>query len=325
MTQTHAIRIHGPGGPEKMVFEAVELPPPAPHEVRVKNAAIGLNFIDIYHRTGLYPLPLPAVLGMEGAGVVEEVGAEVEGLQAGDRVGYCSGPVGAYAERRNLPATRAIPLPASISFEMAAGILLQGLTTHYLIHDCFEVKRGTSVLLHAAAGGVGSLLSQWAVAKGARVIGTVGSEEKAALAKAQGCAETILYSKESFPMRVRELTQGRGVDVVYDSVGASTFLGSLESLAVRGTAVSFGQASGKIPPFDISLLAKGSLTLTRPGLAHFTSDAGEMLKRAAELFAAIDGGAIKVKPPQIFALKEASAAHQALESRLTTGSIILKP
>lgn len=322
----HAIRIHETGGPEKLRYEDITLPDLKPHEVRVKNAVIGVNFIDIYHRTGLYQAPLPFTPGLEGAGTVAAVGDHVRDLAVGQRVAYCTGAMGAYAHEHILPAQYVVPLPESMPFELAAAIMLQGLTAHYLIHDCFAVKPGTRVLLHAAAGGVGSIVSQWAAAKGATVIGTVGDAEKAKLAMQQGCSHTILYREEDFVARVHDITSGHGVDVVYDSVGASTLMGSLDCLRPRGMLVSFGQSSGKVPPFDPALLAaKGSLFFTRPTLNHYVAARIELLARAQALFAAIASRQIIIKPPTLFALKEAAAAHTALEGRATTGKILLIP
>jgi NADPH2:quinone reductase len=324
--RTHAIRIHKNGGPEALRYEEVELPPPGPDEVRIGHAAIGVNFIDIYHRTGLYPQNLPFTPGTEGAGVVEETGVNVRDLKPGDHVGYCSGPPGAYAGARNLPVHRLIPLRPALPFEVAASVLLQGLTTHYLIHDCYKVEKGSVILLHAAAGGVGTLLSQWAQALGAEVIGTAGSDEKAALARRQGCAHVINYRSEDFVERVKQITKGHGVDAVYDGVGADTFMKSLDCLRPRGTMVTFGNASGKVPPFEPALLStKGSLILTRPSLVHFIADRSEMLRRAGDLFAALESGTVKLSKPQTFDLHDAARAHEALEGRHTTGKVLLKP
>lgn len=322
----HAIRIHETGGPEKLLYEDVSLPALKPHDVRIKNAVVGVNFIDIYHRTGLYPAPLPFTPGLEGAGTVLAVGDNVRDITVGQRVAYCTGAMGAYAEEHILPAHYVVPLQESMPFELAAAIMLQGLTAHYLIHDCFVVKPGTRILLHAAAGGVGSIVSQWAAAKGATVIGTVGDAEKAKLALQQGCSHTILYREEDFVARVKDITSGHGVDVVYDSVGASTFMGGLDVIRPRGTMVSFGQSSGKVPPFDPGLLAaKGSLFFTRPTLNHYVAARIELLARAQALFAAIASRQIIIKPPATFALKDAADAHCALEGRTTTGKIILIP
>jgi NADPH2:quinone reductase len=320
-----AIRIARHGGPEELMFGAYDVPAVGPHDVRVANAFAGVNFIDIYHRTGLYPLPLPSGIGLEGAGVVEEVGESVRGITAGMRVAYANGRIGAYAEQHVLPADRVVPLPESISFETAATVMLQGITAHFLIHDCYNVGKGTRVLLHAAAGGVGGILSQWAAALGAEVIGTVGDEEKAAQARAQGCAHTILYRGEDVASRVKEITHGHGVDVVYDSVGQSTFEGSLNSLRPRGMLVSFGQASGKIPPFEPGLLAaKGSLFFTRPTMNHYVETRAELLARSAALFEALEMKKITARLSQVFSLNDAAKAHQALEGRKSRGKIILR-
>jgi NADPH2:quinone reductase len=273
MTTIHAIRISEHGGPEVMQWEPVSLPAPGPGEVQVRNHAVGVNFIDIYHRTGLYPVPLPSGLGQEGAGEVVAVGEGVTDLQVGDRVVYLSPAPGAYAEALNIPADRAVKLPDAVSFEVAAAMWLKGLTAQYLLRQTHKVQPGDWLLVHAAAGGVGSILVPWAKRLGAHVIGTVGNDEKAARAKKLGCDHVIVYTREAFPQRVRELTGGRGVDVVYDSVGAATFEGSLDSLRPLGLMVSYGNASGKVPPFDIGLLAaKGSLFLTRPTLFTYTAE-----------------------------------------------------
>lgn len=322
-----ALKIERIGGPDVLQMASVDLPAPAAGEVRIAHRAVGVNFIDIYQRSGVYAVPLPFTPGMEGAGVIDALGDGVVGLSVGQRVVYCSGPLmGSYAQMRNMPAHRLIPLPDDITFDMAASMMLKGLTAHYLIHDCYRVEKGSRILLHAAAGGVGSILSQWAAAKGAEVIGTAGGAEKVARAKAQGCAHVIDYRAEHFVQRVRDITGGKGVDCVYDSVGQSTFLGSLDCLRPRGTLVSFGQASGKIPPFDIGLLsAKGSIMLTRPTLGDFIAAPSEMLRRADELFAAVRSGIVRLTPPRVFALEDAAQAHAALEGRETIGAIILKP
>ncbi|MFN4021518.1 MAG: quinone oxidoreductase family protein [Hydrogenophilus thermoluteolus] len=326
MTTIHAIRISEHGGPEVMQWEPVSLPAPGPGAVQVRNRAVGVNFIDIYHRTGLYPVPLPSGLGQEGAGEVVAVGEGVTDLQVGDRVVYLTPTPGAYAEALNIPADRAVKLPDAVPFEVAAAMWLKGLTAQYLLRQTHKVQPGEWLLVHAAAGGVGSILVPWAKRLGAKVIGTVGNDDKAARAKALGCDHVIVYTRESFPERVREWTGGRGVDVVYDSVGAATFEGSLDSLRPLGLMVSYGNASGKVPPFDIGLLAaKGSLFLTRPTLFTYTAERANLLKMAEELFAAWQAGWFTVEIGQRFALSDAADAHRALASRQTVASTILVP
>ena len=321
----HAIRIHATGGPEKLVWEAVELAPPAPGEARVRHAAVGLNFIDVYHRTGLYPLPLPSGIGLEGAGVVEAVGEGVSEVAVGDRVAYAGGPVGAYAQVRNLPAHRLLVLPSGIAFETAAAMMLQGLTAAYLLRRTYAVRAGDAVLVHAAAGGVGLIACQWAKALGATVIGTVGSAAKAALASAHGCDHVINYSTEDFTARVREITGGEGVAVVYDGVGKDTFPGSLDCLRPLGTMVSYGNASGPVPPLDLLLLSqKGSLFVTRPTLMHYTARRADLESLGGELFAQVAAG-LRIEVQQTYALADAAQAHRDLEARRTTGSSILIP
>jgi len=323
---THAIRIHETGGPEVMRWEAVTVGDPGPGQVRVRHTAVGLNFIDVYHRTGLYPQPLPFIPGLEAAGVVEAVGEGVGGFAPGDRVGYCSGPIGAYAEARLYPADRLIRLPDWLDDTTAAAMLLQGLTAQYLLRRTFEVEEGDTVLIHAAAGGVGLIACQWAKALGATVIGTVGSPEKAELAAAHGCDHPILYRQEDLVARVKQITQGRGVDVVYDSVGKDTWSASLDCLKRLGLMVSFGNASGPVPPFDISdLNRKGSLFLTRPSLMGYTATREELVDGAEDLFAVVRNGTVKIQVNQTFPLADAAEAHRALESRATTGSTVLIP
>ena len=324
-TKTGAVRIRETGGPEKMMWEEVKLPAPGAGEALIRVAAAGLNFIDVYHRTGLYPLPLPATLGMEGAGTVEAVGEGVSEVKPGDRVGYCTAGLGAYAEWRLAPAAKLIPLPDSVSFEQAAGMLLKGMTAEYLIRRCRPVAAGEHVLFHAAAGGVGLIACQWLAMLGATVIGSAGGAEKAELARAHGCAHVILYREEDVAKRVRELTDGRGVSAAFDSVGRATFQGTLDSLAPRGTFVSFGNASGPVEPFSPGLLAeKGSLFFTRPTLMNYCADPAEMRASAAALFAAVADG-VKAEVRGRFPLKEAAAAHRALEARETTGATVLIP
>lgn len=321
-----AIRFHDTGDPSVLRWETVEVPPPAAGEARVRHHAVGLNYIDTYHRGGLYPVPLPSGIGLEGAGVVEAVGAGVTGVAPGDRVAYAGGPLGAYAEVRNLPADRLVRLPEGISFEQAAAMMLQGLTAQYLLRRTYRVQPGDTILIHAAAGGVGLLVCQWAKALGATVIGTVGSEAKAALARAHGCDHPILYTRENFAQRVREITAGQGVPVVYDSIGKDTFMDSLSCLRPLGMMVSFGSASGAVPPVDIGVLAKmGSLFLTRPTIMTYTARRGDLLNMAAELFEVVEKGAVRVEVNQRYPLAEAARAHRELEGRQTTGSSVLLP
>ncbi len=300
---------------------------PEPGEVLIQHEAIGLNFIDVYHRTGLYPLPsFPAVPGMEGAGIVESVGEGVTEMSAGDRVAYAGLPPGAYAQRRRIPTDRLVKLPESITTRKAAAMMLQGMTARYLLRGCYNVTAGDTILIHAAAGGVGSIVCQWANHLDATVIGTVGTPEKADLAKANGCHHPILYTEEDFAEKVKEITGGKGVDVVYDSVGQSTFMQSLDCLRPMGTLALFGQASGPVGPFDLSLLAlKGSLFLTRPSLMHYTARREDLLAHAADLFDVVEKGVVKVEIHQTYPLAEAAQAHQDLEARSTTGSTILIP
>jgi NADPH2:quinone reductase len=326
---THAIRFSAHGGPEVLRWEALELPDPGPGEIRIRHHAIGVNFIDTYHRTGLYPVSLPSGLGQEGAGVVEAVGPGVTEFRPGDRVVYCGGslsPVGAYSEVRNFPAERTVRLPDDISFETAAAVMLKGLTAQFLVRRTHRVQPGDTLLIHAAAGGVGQLLVQWAKRLGATVIATAGSDEKAELVRAHGADHVIVYTRENFTERTRALTGGRGVDVVYDSVGRATFLGSLDSLRPLGLMVSFGNASGKVEPFDIGLLAqKGSLYLTRPTVFTYIARREDLLAMTEELFAALREGWLEVEIGQRFPLAQAAEAHRALESRRTTGATVLLP
>jgi NADPH2:quinone reductase len=288
---------------------------------------VGLNFIDVYHRTGLYPLPaLPAIIGMEGAGVVEAVGESVGEVSVGQRVAYAGAPPGAYAQWRRIPAHRLVPLPDEVSHEQGAAMMLQGMTARYLVRGCYALKAGDTILIHAAAGGVGLMVCQWARHLGATVIGTVGSEEKAELARRHGCHHPVLYRGADFVAAVRELTAGRGVDVVYDSVGQPTFLGSLECLRPMGTMVSFGQAGGVVPPLDIGLLAqRGSLFLTRPSLMTYTARREDLLAHARDLFDVVTGGAVRIHIGQRYPLAEAARAHRDLEARRTIGASILLP
>lgn len=322
----HAIRIHQHGGPEVLTWEEVEVGEPGPGQVRLRHTAIGLNFIDVYHRTGLYPIPLPFSPGSEGAGVVEAVGPGVTSLKPGDRVGYCTAGVGGYAEVRLAPADKLVPLPDWLDDQTAAAMLLQGMTTRYLLRKTYPVRAGDTVLVHAAAGGVGLIACQWANALGATVIGTVGSAAKAELARAHGCHHVINYAEEDFAAKVRELTGGRGVEVVYDGIGKDTFEKSLDCLKLRGFMVTFGNASGPVPPMPPALLGqKGGLFLTRPSLAHYTATRDELLETAADLFSVVRDGRVKINVHQTFALKDAAEAHRALEGRKTTGSTVLLP
>ncbi len=321
-----AIRFHQTGGPEVLRWEEVPVGDPAADEVRLRHEAVGLNYIDTYQRSGLYPLPLPSGLGQEGAGVVEAVGKEVRDFRPGDRVAYAGGPVGAYSQQRCLPAARLLKLPESIDFRTGAAMMLQGLTTAYLLRRTYAVQPGDAVLIHAAAGGVGLIACQWARALGATVIGTVSTEAKAELARQHGCEHVILYSHEDVAARVRDITGGEGVAVVYDGVGKDTFAASLDSLRMRGMMVSFGNASGAVPPFNPLLLTqKGSLFLTRPMLAHYTANRDELLALGQELFAVVESGKVRININQTFALADAADAHRALEARQTTGSTVLLP
>ena len=324
---THAIRIHQTGGTEVMRWEPFDPGLPGKGEALVRHDAIGVNFIDIYHRTGLYPLPaLPSVIGMEGAGVVVAVGSGVEEVIEGDRVAYAGIPPGAYAEIRRIPAHRLVKLPDAVTSFQGAAMMLRGMTARYLLKGCYPVKTGDRILVHAAAGGVGLIVSQWAKQIGATVIGTVGSREKADLAQLFGCDYPILYTSEDFVSRVKEITGGAGVDVVYDSVGRSTFMKSLDCLRPMGMMVSFGQSSGSVPPFDLSILsAKGSLFLTRPSLMAYTQKREDLLAHARDLFEVTSSGAVKINVGQTYPLKDAAQAHADLESRKTTGSTLLIP
>ncbi len=323
---THAIRFHQTGGPEVLRWEDVEVPAPQALEATVRHHAVGLNFVDIYHRTGLYPAPLPSGIGLEGAGVVTAVGNAVKDLKPGDRVAYAGGPLGAYAEVRSIPADRLVRLPENISFETAAAMMLQGMTAQYLLRRTYRVQPGDAVLIHAAAGGVGLIACQWAKALGATVIGTVGSDEKAQLAKAHGCDHPIVYTRENFTQRVREITGGAGVPVVYDSIGKDTFTGSLDCLRPLGMMVTFGNASGPVPPFDLGELSKrGSLFITRPSLFAYSAKREDLVHMAAELFEVVGSGKVKIEVRQKYPLKDAAQAQADLAARKTTGSTILLP
>jgi len=324
---TKAIRIYETGGPEVMRWEDVDPGKPEPGEALVRHEAVGLNFIDVYHRTGLYPLPaLPATPGMEGSGIVEAIGEGVTEVAVGDRVAYAGIPPGAYAEVRRIPAHRLVQLPEKISFQQGAAMMLQGMTARYLLRGCYDVKKGDTILIHAAAGGVGSIVCQWAKHLGATVIGTVGSPAKAELARAHGCDHPILYNDEDFTARTKEITGGNGVDVVYDSVGQATFMQSLDCLRPMGMIVSFGQSSGSVPPLDLGeLAARGSLFLTRPSLMAYTAAREDLLNHAGDLFEVVQSGAVKIEVNQTYPLAEAARAHRDLEARKTTGSTILIP
>lgn len=320
---TNAIRIHETGGPEVLKWEEVDVGSPGPGQALVRQSAAGLNYIDVYHRTGLYPQQRPFIPGVEGAGIVEAVGDGVDEVKAGDRVAY-AGPIGGYSEKRLIDAGRLVVLPEEISFEQAAAIMLQGMTARMLLRAVHDVKAGETILVHAAAGGVGLILCQWAKALGATVIGTVSTEEKAELARANGCDHPILYTSQDFVEVVGELTAGQKLPVVYDSVGKTTFMKSLDCLAPRGLMVSFGNASGPVEPFSPLLLSqKGSLFLTRPTLFSYIATRAELERSGADLFDVIGSGKVKVAIDQRFALKDAADAHRALEARKTTGSTIL--
>jgi NADPH:quinone reductase len=320
----HAIRFHRTGGPEVLAWEEVQLGDPGPGQARIRHTVVGLNFIDVYHRTGLYPVALPSGLGGEGAGVVEAVASDVTDLRPGDRVAYGNAPLGAYAEARLIPADRLIKLPSRIDDTIAAAMMLKGLTAQYLIRQIHRVKAGDTILLHAAAGGVGSILSQWATHLGATVIGTVGSEDKAKLARANGCAHVIIYTREDFVKRVGEITDGRKVPVVYDSVGNDTFLKSLDCCAPMGLVVLFGQSSGTVAPVNLGILAaKGSLFVTRPILGTYCAKRESLQAMARDLFEVVGSGAVKITVNQTYPLKDAARAHADLEARRTTGSTVL--
>ena len=321
----HAIRFDKTGGSDVLKLETVELPAPAQGEVRLRHTAIGVNFIDTYHRSGLYPVPLPSGLGREAAGVVDAVGEGVTAFKVGDRVATASGPLGMYAQASNIAAKELVKLPAGISDEVAAAAMLKGLTAWYLLHETYKVRRGETILVHSAAGGVGLILCQWGKALGANVIGTVGSQAKAQLARDAGAAHVLLLA-DGWEKKVREITGGEGLPVVYDSVGKDTFEASLNCLQPRGLMVSFGNSSGAVPPFSPGILsAKGSLYLTRPTLFHYIATRPELERGAAELFAVMQSGAVKVEVRQRFPLADAKAAHDALESRRTTGATVLLP
>jgi len=322
-----AIRIYETGGPEVLRWEEYDPGRPKAGEVLLRHEAVGLNYIDVYHRKGLYPLPdLPTTPGMEGAGIVEAVGEGVTEVKVGDRVAYAGLPPGAYAENRIIPAHRLVKLPESISTELGSAMMLQGMTARYLLKGCCSVKAGDTILIHAAAGGVGTIVCQWAKYLGATVIGTVGSQQKAERARALGCDYPILYNETDFVSRVKEITDGKGVDVVYDSVGQTTFMKSLDCLRPLGMMVSFGQASGPIPPVDLGILAvKGSLFITRPTLMTYTAKREDLLAHARDLFEVVENGAVKIEINQRYRLSEVAQAHRDLENRRTAGSTVLIP
>ncbi len=323
---TKAIRFHKTGGPEVLQMDDVAVPDPGPNQARIRHTAIGVNFIDTYQRTGLYALPLPCVAGNEGAGVVEAVGPGVAQVKPGDRVAYTGAPPGAYAEARLYPADRLVKIPDGISDEQAASMMLKGMTVWYLIHRTYAVKPGETVLWHAAAGGVGLIACQWLKAKGVTVIGTVGSDQKAALARAHGCDHVIVYTRENFAERVKAITGGKGLAVVYDSVGKTTWDGSLDCLRPLGLMVSFGNASGAVPPFPVGLLAqKGSLFVTRPTLVHYVAARADLETAAESLFGVVRSGKVRIEVTGRYPLADAAQAHRDLEGRKTTGSIVLLP
>ena len=320
---THAIRMHRTGDPEVLQWEAIEVPAPGANEVRIRHTAVGLNYIDVYYRTGLYAAPLPFSPGLEAAGVVDAVGGEVTTLKIGDRVAYSSGPLGAYAEARVIAAERVVKIPDGISDTQAAAMMLQGMTAEYLVRRTYAIKRGDTILIHAAAGGVGLILCQWAKHLGATVIGTVGSDANAVLARANGCDYPIVYTREDFQTRVMEITHGAKVPVVYDSVGHDTFAKSLDCLAPFGLMALFGQASGPVPPFDLGqLAAKGSLFITRPTLFTYTAKRADLEASSRALFEVVLSGAVKISVNQTYALRDAATAHRDLEARRTTGSTV---
>jgi NADPH2:quinone reductase len=321
-----AIRIHKQGGPEVMQWEDVQVGDPGPGEARVRHKAIGLNYLDTYQRSGLYKIALPAGMGNEGSGIVEAVGPGVTQVKAGDRVAYTGGPIGAYAEVRNMPAERLVVLPEGISFETGAAMMLKGCTAEYLLRQTYKVKAGDTILFHAAAGGVGLIACQIAKTIGATVIGTVGSDDKAKLARAHGCDHTIVYTRENFVERVKQLTDGKGVPVVYDGVGKDTFMQSLDCLRPRGLMVSFGNASGAVGPTDLGVLAaKGSLYVTRPTLNTYAAKRDDLIELTKDLFDLVKSGKVKIEVNHKYPLKDAVQAHRDLESRKTTGSVVFIP
>ena len=322
---TKAVKFHKTGGPEVLSFEDVLVGKPGRGDARIRHTAIGLNFIDTYHRSGLYPLPLPSGIGLEGAGVVEAVGAGVSHVKPGDRVAYAGGPPGAYSEERIMPAEKLVKIPRGVSDDEAAAVMLKGLTVQMLIRRVYRVQKGETVLFHAAAGGVGLIACQWLNALGATVIGTVGSDAKAKIAKAHGCHHTINYSKENFADRVREITKGRGVPVVFDSVGKDTFQGSLDCLQPRGLLAVFGNGSGPVKDVDVNILARGSFYLCRPTIMTYTAQRSDLEAGAKDLFSVIKSGKVKIEINQRYALSDAVQAHKDLAARKTTGSTVFKP
>jgi NADPH:quinone reductase len=320
-----AIRFHKTGGPEVLQLDHVEVGNPGDGQAKVRHTAIGLNFIDTYHRSGLYPLPLPSGIGSEGAGVVEAIGKDVTQVKVGDRVAYAGGPPGAYSEVRLYPAARLVKVPQGISDQQAAAMMLKGLTVQYLIRRVYRVQKGETVLFHAAAGGVGLIACQWLKALGATVIGTVGSDEKAKIAKAHGCDHAIVYTRENFAERVKEITGGAKVPVVFDSVGKDTFAGSLDCLKPRGLLAVFGNGSGPVTGVDINTLARGSFYVTRPTLMTYTAAREDLEAAAKELFEVVKTGLVKIEINQTFKLADAAQAHRDLEARTTTGSTVLLP
>ncbi len=320
------VRFHEKGGPEVLRVEDLPVGAPGQNEVRVRHTAIGVNFIDTYHRTGLYPLPLPSGIGVEGAGVVEAVGPGVKHFREGDRVAYAGGAPGSYSQVRVMAADRLVKIPKDIPDRQAAGMMLKGMTVQYLVRRTYPVRKGDTVLVHAAAGGVGLIACQWLRALGVKVIGTVGSDEKAKLAKAHGCHHPIVYTREDFVARVKEITKGAGVPVVFDAVGKSTFQGSLDCLRPRGVMVTFGNASGAVPPVDLLQLSqRGSLFITRPTLAHYTGTREELEATARDVFRMVRSGKVKIEVASTYPLAEAAQAHRDLEARKTTGSVVLIP
>lgn len=323
----HAIRIHQHGGSDQLKYEPCDLPAVGDDDVAIKQSAIGLNYIDVYQRTGLYPITdFPAIIGLEGAGTVTETGTNVSELKVGDRIAYAAPPMGAYADERVMPANKVVKLPDAIAFDTAAAMMLQGCTVQYLIRQTYQVQAGDTVLLHAAAGGIGLIACQWLKHLGATVIGTVGSDEKAEMASANGCDHTILYRHEDVAGKVRDITSGKGVPVVYDSIGKDTLDASLDSLSPRGLLVSFGNASGPVDNFNLGVLAKkGSLYVTRPTLMTYIADRDNMVAMAQELFDVVEAGKVTISINQRYALKDAAKAHDDLEGRKTTGSTVLEP
>jgi NADPH2:quinone reductase len=323
---TKAIRVHQFGGPEVLKWEEVEVGAPGAGQIRIRHTAVGLNYLDTYHRSGIYPLPLPTGIGSEGAGVITAIGPGVKEFKKGDRVAYASPPVGSYAEERLMPADRVVKIPTGISDRTAAAMMLKGMTARYLIKQTYPVKRGDIVLVHAAAGGVGLILCQWLKALGVKTIGTAGTKEKAALAKKHGCTFPVVYTEEAFVEAVKKITKGKGVPVVYDGVGKAVFMKSLDCLSPRGIMATFGNASGVVDPVPVGILAaKGSLYLTRPTLFTHVATRKDLLTTANDLFKIVKSGKVKIRIDQEYALKDAARAHTDLQSRKTTGSTILIP